>query len=257
MGRPRKHPAADVASGGKVRVRLFGLVELDNRWGHAAENITSPSYSWLLMKYLLVNPGREVPLGELLENIWTNNEEINIQYAANIRLRRLREALAPLFLDGPKGLIFYHDGLYSLNPNIELETDEKIFWRLMKRIRSAPMDEPGGLALCAQALELYRGRFMEHTKQAPWLASFRTFYDQEFCDLARETLGRMKALDDDRHVGLLGLRAATVIPEEEELHRELTQYMNERGREIELMRYRVQLARYGEGDRRGELVGSV
>ena len=49
-------PAAD--SEYDVKVRLFGLVELENQYGIVTERVAYSALSWLLLKYLLVNPGR-------------------------------------------------------------------------------------------------------------------------------------------------------------------------------------------------------
>ena len=48
-----------------LRIRLFGRLELENQWGRAAEDTSRPSLSWLLLKYLLVNPDRGVTGEEL------------------------------------------------------------------------------------------------------------------------------------------------------------------------------------------------
>lgn len=117
----------------EVNARLFGQVEVENQWGRAAENPSHPSFSWLLMKYLLVNAGREVPLEELLDTIWPEKPNINTDYAANIRLRRLREALAPLNLHGRKGLVLFHNGLYGLNPDYTVRTDAEAVLALTKK----------------------------------------------------------------------------------------------------------------------------
>ena len=116
-------PLPKTTSPYEVNVRLFGRVELENQWGRAAENPSHPSFSWALLKYLLVNAGREVSLEELLGTVWPDDPDINTQYAANIRLRRLREALTPLHLQGKTGLVLYENGRYSLNPDYTLRTD--------------------------------------------------------------------------------------------------------------------------------------
>ena len=116
-------PLPKVTSPYEVNVRLFGRLELENQWGRAGENPSHPSYSWSLLKYLLVNAGREVPLEELLDTVWPDDPDINTGYAANIRLRRLREALAPLQLHGKTGLVLYENGRYALNPDYDLRTD--------------------------------------------------------------------------------------------------------------------------------------
>ena len=60
-----------------LRVRLFGRLELSNSWGTVAENPARQALPWLLLKYLLVNPDREVSGGELRGTVWPDDPEIH------------------------------------------------------------------------------------------------------------------------------------------------------------------------------------
>ena len=131
----------------EVHVRLFGLVELENQWGRVTEKTSGPSLSWLLMKYLLVNPYREVGQEELTENLWPNKPDIKAEGASRVRLRRLREDLAPLHLDGRYGLVLFHTYIYRLNPEYTLQTDADAFLKLMTQIRNTPLNDSEGLNL--------------------------------------------------------------------------------------------------------------
>lgn len=228
-----------------VRVRLFGVVELENRYGRVTENRSRQSLSWLLLKYLLVNPGREIGLEELIGTLWPATEG-NDEGAARVRLRRLREALAPLHLDGRSGLVLFSLGKYCLNPDYEVHSDEDELLRLLARIRISEPDEAGGLEACAQALELMRGEFMEYTPDAPWLRRYRDYYRREAAWLCRATLERCSAPEDGEALSLLCRRAAALVPEDEELHRAIIGRLLDGRMEIELMRHIAQLSRSGK-----------
>lgn len=238
----------NVVSDFDIRVKMFGRVEVENQWGRVEEKPSWPSYSWALLKYLLVNPGREVSLQELLKTAWPDKPDINTEYAANIRLRRLREAVMPLHLEGRNGWIQFDSGMYFLNPEYTVWTDVSVFEKLMDQIRSKSVDESEGLELCVQALEVFHAPFLEHTEPAEWLATLRDQYNAQFVELARSTLSRMRALDDDRAITALCRDAAAILPEEESLHRAIIDYMVEQNRQIELMRYISHLAHYNNGE---------
>ena len=233
-----------VQSGGALE-RLFGALELRNGFGQAAENRSHVSLSWLLLKYLLVNSGREVDEEEIFGTLWPAKPGVGNSSAARVRLRRLREALAPLHLDGRKGLIQFSRGRYFLNPECVLYRDDDLFHALTARIRAMPESDPEGLALCRAALELFRGAYLEFTPDAPWLDEFRDCYRREFVALADSTIARTNTLGDDSVLPLLSSRALSIAPNEARLHRAIIGYMMDNRREVDLLRHISQLSRIG------------
>lgn len=230
-----------------VRVKLFGVVELENHQGHITENPSKQSYPWLLLKYLLVNRGRDVSQEELIETVWAAAGEDNTEGAARVRLRRLREALRPLGLDNERGLIRFHLGNYSLNPDYEILCDTDRFAELSAALKGCSISDPAGLQLCKDILELLRGPFLQHTQDAPWLNGYRSYYSNAFRDIVPNILERMSALQDYSLVRLLCSRAIVIAPGEEELHRKIISYLVEQKLEFELVRYVSQLSRTSDG----------
>ena len=135
-----------------VRVTLFGIVTLENHLGRVVENPSRQARPWLLLKYLLAHREREVTMAELHAALPVDGGEA----AYRVRLNRLREALAPLGLDGKSGLVQFGGGIYRLNPRYTLDTDVDRFLDLMAQIRACPVEDPAGLSLCKEALALYR-----------------------------------------------------------------------------------------------------
>jgi len=227
--------------GETVRVRLLGELEIENSFGRVTENRGRQSLPFLLLKYLLVNEGREVSLGEVTERVWTGEE--NSPGAARVRLRRLREALEPVGLDGLDGLVLYKAEKYSLNRRFRLETDTELLEDILGMLRDAPGEE--GIELVGRGLELFRGEFLEGT-EAAWLKDRREHYREAFYALAREGLERMKDREDDRYLPLLCRRCAELAAGEEALQRELIRCLMERGRDVELTRHITRLSRSGK-----------
>ena len=220
-----------------VRVTLFDTVTLENHQGRAVENPSRQSQPWLLLKYLLVHRNREVGPEELTAALWPDKPNASGEGAARVRLNRLREALAPLGLEGKGGLVQYAGGRYRLNPRYTLDTDEDRFLDLLARLRACPREDPEGVSLCAQALTLVPGPYLGKTGAAPWAAPYRDYYQREFSALARETLARTRLLGDRRAVDLLCQRAPLLAPEDTDLHQDICRYLQEEGRELDLLRY--------------------
>lgn len=229
-----------------VHVKLFGEVELKNTYGKVVENRARQPLPFSLIKYLLIEPDRTASLDNLLEYIWpASSEGVNELGAAQVRLRRAREALRPLNLDKKKGLLRYQDGLYSLNPAFRLDRDVDQFANLMNQIEIMPIDDPTGLQTCVKALELYRGPLMEYTADVTWLEPYREHYRGLFCRLVRECISRMKALQTDDALCLLCQRSAAIVPEERDLHMEIISLLAERKQELELTRHITHLTHSG------------
>lgn len=128
-----------------------------------------------------------------------------------------------------------------LNPDIPVQTDTEQFTALLRREGALPTGDPEGLALCAQALELYRGAFLEHTAPAPWLDAYRAQYARQFRTLAWRTLRRMDAVGADGPLELLCRRAAWAAPGDSALHGELIRCLAQYQRQVELIRHVAQL----------------
>ena len=199
-----------------LRVRLFGQLELENPWGRVVENPARQSLSWLLLKYLLVNPDRGVTSEELCEEVWTDRETERAG-ADRVRLHRLRKALEPLHLDGQNGLVLFHTANYQINPECDITFDTDELFEILTRLRAVPADEPDGLELCRQGLELFRGPFLANTSSAPWVDRLRAIYCKWFRELAQTTLERMEAQGKGELSMLLCRRTASVAAEDREL----------------------------------------
>ena len=229
-----------------VYVRMFGHFELENRIGSVVEEqARKPSLSWPLLKYLLVNRGREVDQEELLGTIWPERHGPEEENAARVRLNRLRAYLKPLGLDGRHGLVLYHNQKYILNPQYEICTDADCFDELMLQIRALPVNDPDGLHLCGRALELYRGPYLKYTKDDFWLDQIRESYSEEFHELVFNTVDRMLATGDDKLLRFLSSRVLDLLPSDLELHKAILNCYAHFGRDAERKRYTVQLMRTG------------
>lgn len=230
----------------EVLVRLFGDVELRNQHGHIVENRSRTPL--LLLKYILLKYPRNVTMDEVIQLWPVSKAGVNPESTVAVRLRRAREALRPLNLDTKKGLICYHDETFFLNPTYTLKRDIDDFEDLKKTVTAYSLNDPEGLKLCVKALELFRGPLMEHTKSAPWLEEYRAYYRDEFCQMAIDTLNRIKTLKGEDALSLLMQRAVAVAPECQNLHELMIGYLLEQKCELELIRYLSLLSRSGKAN---------
>jgi len=232
--------------GEPVRVRLFGMLELENSFGRVEETRGRQPLSFLLLKYLLIEPGRPVSAEEVYDRVWPGERGEDAR-TGRVRLRRIREALEPMALGGIRGLILYRGGMYELNRDYPLEVDAERCGQVLDLLADMPPEREEGLALCGEALELLRGPYMAYTDPAvaPWVTPHRELYQRSFARLAPDALERMLTQERYELLTLLCGRAAEMLPEEEGLHRELIHTLVRQGRERELVRHITRLDRSG------------
>ena len=220
-----------------VSLRLFGPLQVENKYGIVEESRFRPSVSWLLLKYMVVNIGRDVSEEEMNARVWPMEGITQEALTNRLRLRRLREAIAPLHLDKQNGLVLFADEWFALNPNYTIETDEDRFGAIMEQLKELPMEDLEAIPLCAEALEIYRGKYLNNTYEAEWLTPFQNYYEKLFKFLLTNTLERIKTTGDKRPLALLCRRSATLMPDWEELHRDIVSMMVEYKEENMLLQY--------------------
>ena len=229
-----------------LEAKLLGPLVLCRGGASVEENSARQPRPWLLLKYLLVNPGRQVGLEELQNTVWPEDRgQENAPGRARVRLRRLREDLEPLGLGGPRGLVLFKSGCCSLNPAWAPDTDTARLLALLARLRPLPLEDPAGLALCREGLALFRGPLLAGTAAGPWLSPLRAYYARRFGELARSCLQRMQALGDSGPAALLSQQAAALAPQDEPLQRAVLHYLMAQGLELELLRYVPRLSASG------------
>ena len=235
-----------------IQVRTFGQLELKNQRGRAAENRARKTFPWLLLKYLLANTGREISPEELSSTLWPDQTGTDKDGNLRVRLHRLREALDPLGLGGQRGLVLSCGRNLFLNPAYPLELDTQRFLTLLGEERKTPLEDPQGLELCRQALELYRAPVFAYTAPALWLLQYRYPYQQGFKSIVQQTLRRMQLAESEEVLHLLCHRAVQAMPEEDNLQNVILGYLVEHQKQAELVSYISQLTliRSGQTARR-------
>ena len=235
------NPATDLEHN-QIRVRLFGNLEMENKFGRM-DDVTARNHAltWLTLKYILVNLNRNVDQDELMAFTFEGKPITEQDGAMRTRLKRTRTLLKPLGLDGRNGLILFSDGKFRCNPDFELITDEKEFLNILDRLDNIPADDPAGLVLCTEAMELYRGEYLACTYTDGWLKPYRDHYKREFTKLCEDVMERMAELRTYSAAELLWRRAIAVVPVEDALHQKIFRFLVDNRQRMEIPRYVSQL----------------
>jgi PAS domain S-box-containing protein len=142
-----------------------------------------------LFQYMISNKGAPLARDVLMETIWPNRDSAS--GVANLRmaihgLRRMLNTL--LDLDEGFPSVIFKDGCYLINPEIELITDvdnfEDLFLTGSRLERNGNPDK--AMNAYQQALELYRGDYLEGEQFEDWVLNRReAILDTHFLILDR------------------------------------------------------------------------
>ena len=203
---------------GQVKVTLFGRFTISYGGKTISEPLGNLSHqSWLLLKYLIVNAKRVVPLDELEQEL-TLREEGNTDNTIRVRLRRGREILAPLGLsDSRQGLLLYARGLYSINDDYMLETDQREFDDCFA-MAFDETDPHQALDACVKGLQSMNGSFLQYSDNSSWVVKVREQYDSMYGQLLSQYLELMKETKNYSHSKEIFERALLIRPKDTALH---------------------------------------
>ena len=227
-----------------VYINLFGKFEVTTAAGSVTEGLRAAT-PWLLLKYLLIHQGCEVSLDELVGTVWPEDAASDTGSAVRVRLTRLRSFLDPIGLAGKQGLVIHHRLNFTLNPDYIVRTDADEFDKLLAELRRTPVEDARGLALCMQALELYRGPYLQYTNKDFWFESIQESYQKDFCFLAFNTVDRINITENSESLSLLSQRVLAFGGNDLELHRAVLACLGKYAGNTAQKRYVTQLMRSG------------
>ncbi len=138
------------------------------------EEIPTPAWGYRqareLFFYLFFNA--PVGRGEIGLVFWPDRSSGRMTSAFHAALSQARRAVGGFF-------VVFRDEKYHWNPEVSYWCDVPEFERLLDRVEETLAEDPRAIPLLEQALDLYRGDFLEDI-------------DREWCFLRREELGRRR-----------------------------------------------------------------
>jgi ATP/maltotriose-dependent transcriptional regulator MalT/DNA-binding SARP family transcriptional activator len=171
-------PRLPLAGRPDLSVRLLGPVEVSRD-----EDVRIPARAWKIRRamelFCLLSASRDhrVTKDRLVEALWRDARLAAIEKNFHPTISCLRRALNH-GRGVDKHFILFEKGAYLLNPAYRYDIDVERFERAIRSAReqSSRGDAPGALAAYAEALELYRGPFLEESYEE-WTEAPRTHYE--------------------------------------------------------------------------------
>ena len=212
----------------RLTVSLLGQFtlrhEVDGKEYILTEQDSTSKRLWTFLQYLAVFSKRPVSQSELIEALWGDEDgSSNPANALKTLLHRVRSMMEQLgFADG-KQVIQYRRGVYSWDPELELDLDIDRFDSLYEGYLTSDLTQ------AVQAIDLYVGDFLPDATGSPWAVSIRTYYHTKYlklCNDAATALCKRENYDEAVRI----CRKATVIdPFDEPSHLLLMQALSASG----------------------------
>lgn len=171
---------------------------------------------WGVLKYLIAYRGKPVLAEKLMDVFWPEEDCANPAKSLRDVIYRLRKTLLSYGGDQPY-IIFAYDSYYW-NPKVDCYIDVVEFEKLLQSAQDLTKDDAELEELYTQAIDLYRGTFLNDATPELWIANFENYYRrlylQAVFDLAK--LYEKRWAHDD--IVLLYDKALEIEPHEETLY---------------------------------------
>ncbi len=135
-------------------------------------NLKSSPKKMLLLEYLIVNKTRPVPVGDIIEVLWGDNEDVGLEGTLKTLVSRLRKELAAF---GLEDAIVTRRGAYMWNPELECKIDIFYFEELCEQLEGAPELTDDVKAGYEEILTLYTDDLLSDSGLGAWISP-RVFY---------------------------------------------------------------------------------
>ena len=163
-----------------------------------------------ILKFLIVNIGKEVSVDTIVENIWPDNEYYDEKTVIRTYIHRLRKIISAEnrfntdFSEDIK--IFVSKGRYRLeiSDRVDLDIDRltELNYRASEALSGGNHDEnPEQYA--SRLLNIYTGSFISDSPFAAWTLMYRNYYNRIYCNILNNILGAYYASGAyDKIIGL-------------------------------------------------------
>jgi len=206
-----------------LRVRMFGNFSMCKDDLEINDNDNRSRKIWLLLAYMIYRRNHTISQDELINLLWSDGESSsNPLNALKTMFHRARTALNQLGDDSGHNLIIRRSGNYAWNTDIPFFLDVDEFERLC-RAGAAESDPTQRVALYEQALDLYRGDFLQKLSSEPWVISISVYFHNLYVQTLLDTLPLLESSGQHQKAAALCRQAVEVEPYNELIYQHLMQ----------------------------------
>ncbi len=175
-----------------IEINTFGEFSITVDGKVITDNLKSSPKKMLLLEYLIVNRNKAVPVNDIIEILWGDNEDVALDGTLKTLVSRLRKELTNY---GIGEAILTKRGAYMWNPDLECEVDISIFEELCTELKGETILTTAVADKFEKVLNIYVDDLLSDSGLGAWISP-RVFY---YHDLYMKTIYRyIKFLSDEK-----------------------------------------------------------
>lgn len=166
-----------------IEVKMFSEFQVKKGDSILNDDNTRSVMVTKLLTFFLNNRNRMIPIQELGELLWTEDESDNQVGALKNLMYRLRSIMKKIL--GDTEFILTGRGTYYWNPEISVKTDCEEFEELYKKAKELDDNLIEQTACYQRAFSLYTGGFLPKLSSEHWVISLSAYYHSMFLTLSK------------------------------------------------------------------------
>lgn len=168
-------------------VKLLGELEISYKGKSISEKSSKPKKIWNLLAYIVMHKNRLLLQTDLIDTIWTEDENCNPKSSLKTSMYRLRAMLSELAVDNEEFIISSR-GAYSWNTEIECNVDAIEFERLCIESEKKGLINEEQITILKQAIDMYEGDFLKRFASDLWVIPLITHFHSLYVDKIKNLL---------------------------------------------------------------------
>lgn len=168
-------------------VKLLGELEISYKGKSISEKSSKAKKIWNLLAYIVMHKNKLLLQTDLIDTIWTEDENSNPKSSLKTSMYRLRAMLSELAVDNEEFIISSR-GAYSWNTEIECNVDAIEFERLCIESEKKDLSNEEQITILKQAIDMYEGDFLKRFASDLWVIPLITHFHSLYVDKIKNLL---------------------------------------------------------------------
>lgn len=162
-------------------VKLLGELEISYKGKKISEKASKAKKIWNLLAYIVMHKNRLLLQSDLIDTIWSVDENNNPKSSLKTAMYRIRAMLSELAVDNEEFIISSR-GAYSWNTEIECKVDSIEFERICLESEKKELNDEKRIALLRKAIDMYEGDFLKRFASDLWVIPLITHFHSLYVD---------------------------------------------------------------------------
>ncbi|WRS26448.1 BTAD domain-containing putative transcriptional regulator [Oscillospiraceae bacterium MB08-C2-2] len=220
-----------------IRVRMLGEFSVMVGETVIKDTASRTRRLWNLVEYLVAYRRTTLSIDEIIGALWPENDIENPANALKNLVYRIRSTFASRGVLFAKEMIVFNRGSYRWNNELPCQVDTELFETACKQAEQAGLGPQQQLALCLEAISLYKGNFLPESSFESWVVPLASYYRSMYFKCVYKALELLTSTGEFGQVELICKKALLVDQFEEPVHQYLIVSLIRQGQQAQAMEH--------------------